>query len=111
MLDIQTRMKRAILQNDLLLVKRLCIKNPICLQYVDSKDDGNTFLHLAVSLSFYGVVVALVEAGHEDGGISKNYEGQTPLMVAAKAVNPAAEDIVYFLASKFDRCIGWRDQS
>ncbi|KAF3908010.1 Espin [Orbilia brochopaga] len=50
-------------------------------------------------------------SGHEDNGISRNYEGQTPLMVAAASLHPSADDVVFYLANEFDKCVNWRDKS
>ncbi|KAF3925309.1 Ankyrin-2 [Dactylellina cionopaga] len=109
--DIRTRLKRAILTNDLLVVKRLCTENPSCVNYCDSEEKGNTPLHIAAEAGLYSIVVFLCASGHESNGISRNYEGQTPLMVASGSTHTAADDVVFYLANEFPRSVNWRDKS
>lgn len=52
--------------------------------------------------------IFLVEAGHEDQGISKNSDGNTPLM---EAVEVEQEDAAAYLAQMFTRCIDWKNQA
>ncbi|KAK6524605.1 hypothetical protein TWF281_011508 [Arthrobotrys megalospora] len=111
MIDIRTRLKRSILTNDLLVLKRLLRSHPTSLRYSDPSDNGNTPLHLAASHGQTSIVTFLVQSGHEDDGISRNYEGQTPLMVASGCTDGDADDVVFYLAGEFERCVGWRDKS
>ena len=46
-IDVPRRLRRAILLNDLTLVKRIVRSNPRYLQNPDLEDKGNTSLHLA----------------------------------------------------------------
>ncbi|KAK6540321.1 hypothetical protein TWF694_009125 [Orbilia ellipsospora] len=111
LIDIRTRLKRAILTDDLLVVKRLCAENPKCINYCDPEEKGNTPLHIAAELGLYGIVVFLCSAaGHEDHGISRNYEGQTPLMVASGSGGSAADDVVFYLAGEFPGSVNARDK-
>ena len=46
----------------------------------------------------------LVEAGHEDEGISRNSEWETPLMIAAEA---RKVEVGALLIDEFPRCVPW----
>ncbi|KAK6346019.1 hypothetical protein TWF730_010353 [Orbilia blumenaviensis] len=113
MIDIRTRLKRSILTSDLLVLKRLLLSNPhrSLLSFSDPSDHGNTPLHLAASHGQTAIVTYLVQAGHEDNGVSRNYDGQTPLMVASGSTDGNADDVVFYLAGEFEGCVGWRDKS
>lgn len=50
----------------------------------------------------------LVEAGHEDEGISRNSDRETPLMAAVR--HKDGEDMVRLLAARFPRCISWENK-
>ncbi|EWC48001.1 hypothetical protein DRE_02883 [Drechslerella stenobrocha 248] len=110
-IDVRTRLKRAILTDDLLVVKRLVTENPACMSFCDEEEQGNTPLHIAAEHGMYSIMVFLCMSGHEADGISRNYEGQTPLMVAAASVSSVADDVVFYLASEYERCIDWRDKA
>jgi uncharacterized protein len=56
-IDVPGRLRRAILDNDLLLVKRIVKNNPSYLQNPDFTDLSNTSLHLAASNGFLEIVV------------------------------------------------------
>lgn len=45
---------------------------------------------------------------HERDGISKNNNGDTPLMLAA---GEGYEEVVHCIASRFSRCIDWRNKA
>lgn len=47
------------------------------------------------------------EEQHERDGVSKNNNGDTPLMLAAAEGH---ETVVYCIASRFSRCIDWRNK-
>jgi hypothetical protein len=57
MIDASTRLKRAILLSDALLVKRIIHSNPGILQNPDFKDKSNTSLHLAAQTGSEEIVV------------------------------------------------------
>lgn len=50
----------------------------------------------------------LVEAGHEDEGISRNSEWDTPLMLAAEAKQI---EVGKLLIAVFPRCVPWTNKS
>jgi len=49
----------------------------------------------------------LIDAGHENIGISRNSDGETPLMAA---VQSGSADMVRLLAARFPRCIPWTNK-
>lgn len=49
----------------------------------------------------------LISSGHEDAGISRNADGDTPLHLAVETSEAVAE----LLASKFPRCIAWKNKA
>lgn len=87
MIDSSLRLRRAIHANDPLLVLRILKTNPHLLHNPDPSPTGlsNTSLHLAASLGFLPTLHVLLQAGHENEGISLNEDHQTPLMLAAGA--------------------------
>ncbi|KAK6506350.1 hypothetical protein TWF506_011266 [Arthrobotrys conoides] len=111
MIDIRRRLKRCILTSDLLVLKRLLQSHPKSLNFCDPSDHGNTPLHLAASRGQTSIVTFLVQAGHEKEGVSRNYDGQTPLMVASGSNDENADDVVFYLAGEFEGCVEWRDKS
>lgn len=50
----------------------------------------------------------LVDAGHEDGSISRNNDSETPLMFAATA---GREETGVYLAKRFPECIPWENKA
>ncbi|KAJ4303773.1 Target of rapamycin complex 2 subunit avo2 [Kalmusia sp. IMI 367209] len=112
-IDVPRRLRRAILLNDLDLVKRIVHNNPTYLQNPDFEDKSNTSLHLAARCGFTAVATVitqafLIEAGHEDEALSRNGDLETPLMLAATA---GKEEVAVLLAKKFPACIAWRDKN
>ncbi|KAI9881221.1 MAG: hypothetical protein M1830_007199 [Pleopsidium flavum] len=106
MIDPSIRLQRAIYLNDLLLVKRIIKNNPEFLQNPDFADKSNTSLHLASKLGYLDIVTFLIDAGHEDEGISRNADWDTPLTLAAEA-HP---DVVELLIQRFERCVTWTNK-
>ncbi|KAI9841477.1 MAG: hypothetical protein M1838_003535 [Thelocarpon superellum] len=82
MIDVSIRLRRAIHLDDLLLVARIIRIHPGSLHNPDLTDKGNSSLHLAARLGRAQIVEYLIQAGHEDDGISRNAEWDTPLMAA-----------------------------
>lgn len=121
MIDPSNRLRRAIHLADLPLLKRIVKTHPTLLQNPDFTDNGNTCLHLAASLGLYDIVLFLIDAGHEDGGISRNGSMDTPLHLAVeckegkgrigdgKVVGGEGERVAELLARRFTRCVGWRN--
>jgi ankyrin repeat protein len=85
MIDVPRRLRRAILLNDLALVQRIVRNNPAYIRNPDLEDKSNTSLHLAAKNGFTEVAEFLIDSGHENPGISRNTDWETPLMVAAAA--------------------------
>jgi len=53
-----------------------------------------------------------VDAGHEDEGVSRNYDGQTALHLAASSISKEkSEEMVHFLASRWPNSVEWRDKT
>lgn len=113
-IDVSRRLRRAILLNDLPLVKRIIRNNPAYLRNTDFEDCSNTSLHLAAKHGFVAIAEFLIEEGHEqeknsgDVMISRNNDWETPLMIAAAA---GKEDMGVTLAKRFPECIGWQDRN
>ncbi|KAI9816539.1 MAG: hypothetical protein M1827_001671 [Pycnora praestabilis] len=107
-IDVSIRLRRAIHLNDLLLVARITRNNPTYLRNPDLGNKGNTSLHLAAELGLLDIVIHLVDAGHEDEGVSRNADGDTPLILAAAASD---EDVVRVLASRFESCVNWKNKA
>lgn len=108
MIDASARLRRAILLKDALLVKRIVQSNPAALQNPSFDDKGNTSLHLAAETGSEEIVQLLLDAGHENGDISRNANWDTPLMVAAR--NGKVE-VGILLISRFPRCIPWTNKA
>lgn len=67
MIDASRRLHRAILLNDLLIVKRIINSHPELLTNPDFKDKGNTNLHIAAQAGFEDIVVShSVTTTHDD---------------------------------------------
>jgi len=58
-IEVATRLRRAIVLNDLLLVKRIVRNNPKSLQNPDFDDKSNTSLHLAAKNGFVEIAVCV----------------------------------------------------
>jgi ankyrin repeat protein len=50
----------------------------------------------------------LIEAGHDDESLSRNNDGETPLMFAAAA---GREEAGVMLAKRFPECIPWANKA
>ncbi|ORY13318.1 ankyrin repeat-containing domain protein [Clohesyomyces aquaticus] len=107
MIDVPRRLRRAILLNDLSLVKRIVHNNPLYLRNPDFEDKSNTSLHLAAKHGFIQIAEFLIEAGHESEIASRNNDWETPLMMAAVA---GREDMGVMLAKRFPECIDWQNK-
>ncbi|KAF2101762.1 ankyrin [Rhizodiscina lignyota] len=107
MIEVSTRLRRAIVLNDLPLVKRIVRNNPQWLQNPDYDDKSNTSLHLASKEGFAEIAEYLIEAGHEDQGISRNVDWDTPLMIAAAH---GRVEVGLLLINRFPRCVPWANQ-
>lgn len=101
-IDPSTRLRRAILLDDVLLVKRIVRTNPKLLQNPDFEDKSNTSLHLAAAHGFVDIADYLIQAGHEKVEISRNADHDTPLMLAAKSGHV---EVGKLLVKEFPRCI------
>lgn len=64
-IDVRTRLRRAILTNDLPITRRILRNNPSHLQSPDFSDKSNTSLHLAAQHGFLAIVEHLVDLGHD----------------------------------------------
>lgn len=104
-IDVSRRLRRAILLNDLLLVKRIVRNNPRWLRNPDFEDKSNTSLHLAAQCGYMAIAEFLIEQGHEDDMVSRNNDWETPLMLAAMA---GKEEVGVMLAKRFPECIPWQ---
>ncbi|KAF2274853.1 ankyrin [Westerdykella ornata] len=108
MIDVSRRLRRAILLNDLVLVKRIVKNNPTYLLNPDFEDKCNTSLHLAAKHGFIQIAEFLIEQGHDSEFISRNKDWETPLMMAAIA---GKEDMGVLLAKRFPNCIAMQDKA
>ncbi|KAF2402252.1 ankyrin [Trichodelitschia bisporula] len=102
MIDVSTRLRRAIHLNDLALVQRIVRTHPGCITNPDYADKSHTSLHLAARQGSVGITAFLIEAGHEDGSVSINTEWDTPLMLAVKA---RQVDVGRLLVLRFPGCV------
>ncbi|KAF2196066.1 ankyrin [Delitschia confertaspora ATCC 74209] len=107
MIDVPRRLRRAILLNDLTLVQRIIRNNPYYLRNPDFADKSNTSLHLAATHGFLEIAEFLIESGHEDEGISRNNDWDTPLMLAAAA---GKGDVGLLLMKRFPECLAWTNR-
>ncbi|KAI4710438.1 hypothetical protein J4E89_004893 [Alternaria sp. Ai002NY15] len=107
-IDVPRRLRRAILLNDLALVQRIIRNNHKHLRNPDFDDRSNTSLHLAAKHGFTTIAEFLVDAGHEDGMISRNNDWETPLMLAASA---GKEECGVYLAKRFPEAVDWKNKS
>ena len=107
-IDVPRRLRRAILLNDLALVQRIIRNNHTYLRNPDFEDRSNTSLHLAAKHGFTSIAEFLVDAGHEDGMISRNNDWETPLMLAASA---GKEECGVYLAKRFPESVDWKNKA
>jgi len=118
-LSVPVRLRRAILMNDVLLVKRIVKNNPRYLENPDFADRGNTSLHLAAIKGHADIVKLLIAYGHDScvpvvdrtgydsaPGISRNFDSSTPLHLAASHSNTTCVD---YLCLSFPQIINWGD--
>lgn len=107
-IDPSTRLRRAIITNDLLLTKRILKSHPSTLHTLDPLH-ASTALHLAASIpNSLPIVTYLVDVHHhESTGISRDAAGNTPLMAACAGNNAP---VVSFLKGRFGKCVGWRNR-
>ena len=86
-IDPSLRLRRAIHNHSLPIVRRILSSHPALLHNPDLSPSppglSNTSLHLAASLPDLAITQLLLSLGHEDAGISLNTLHQTPLMLAA----------------------------
>ncbi|KNG44350.1 26s proteasome non-atpase regulatory subunit 3 [Stemphylium lycopersici] len=108
LIDVSRRLRRAILLDDLSLVKRIIRNNPKYIRNPDFDDRSNTSLHLAAKHGFTTIAEYLVDVGHEDGMISRNNDWETPLMLAAMS---GKEECGVYLAKRFPECVGWKNKA
>lgn len=104
---MSTRLRRGIVRNDVLLVRRIVESNPTWTQNPDYDDKSNTSLHLAAKEGHVGIAEFLIAAGHEDAGISLNTDHETPLMLAAAH---GRTEVGLLLLQLFPRCASWQDK-
>ncbi|KAL1303869.1 hypothetical protein AAFC00_000324 [Neodothiora populina] len=107
MIDASARLRRAILLNDVLIVKRIVQSHPKLLQNPDYQDKSNTSLHIAAQAGFEEIVQFLFDAGHDAEEISLNVDWDTPLMVACRH---GQVEIGRMLIKRFPRCIPWTNK-
>ncbi|KAF2746990.1 ankyrin [Sporormia fimetaria CBS 119925] len=108
MIDVPRRLRRAILLNDLILVRRIVQNNPKYLLNPDFEDKGNTSLHLAARHGFMQIAEYLIEQGHDSEFISQNNDCETPLMLAATS---GREDMSVMLAKRFPSSISLQNKA
>ncbi|OMP81513.1 Target of rapamycin complex 2 subunit AVO2 [Diplodia seriata] len=102
MINVEIRLRRAIRLNDLVLVRRIVRNNPRVLQNPDFENRSNTSLHLAARDGFTDIAAFLIDAGHENDGISRNTDHDTPLMLAAAC---GQVEVGILLAARFPQCV------
>ncbi|OJD37079.1 zinc finger zim17-type [Diplodia corticola] len=102
MINVEIRLRRAIRLNDLVLVRRIVRSNPHVLRNPDFEDKSNTSLHLAARDGFTDIAAFLIDAGHENDGISRNTDHDTPLMLAASC---GQVEVGILLAARFPQCV------
>ncbi|KKY28376.1 putative ankyrin repeat containing protein [Diplodia seriata] len=102
MINVEIRLRRAIRLNDLVLVRRIVRNSPRVLQNPDFENRSNTSLHLAARDGFTDIAAFLIDAGHENDGISRNTDHDTPLMLAAAC---GQVEVGILLAARFPQCV------
>lgn len=117
--NVSTRLRQAIVLNDLPLVQRLLKGNPCYLHNPDYADKSNSSLHLAARHGLFEVAEYLVSLGHDstspveddiysnagnNQGVSINTDGQTALHLAAANLHtPVVELLCSNFPSTIDR--------
>jgi hypothetical protein len=85
MIDASTRLRRAIVLCDGLLVKRIIRSNPGILQNPDFKDKSNTSLHLAAQVGFEEIVVRTPFSPHPPRLLQeRKRDTQRPILVTRR---------------------------
>ncbi|KAF8424099.1 ankyrin repeat-containing domain protein [Tirmania nivea] len=129
MIDASTRLRRAIINNDLLLVKRILKNTPSTLTTPTpptltlhptspttpaalnslTTTTGFTPLHLATTTqNSLPIVTHLIDVHHHESScISRDNNGNTPLMIACQHNNIPVVD---FLARRFPKCLDWKNK-
>ncbi|RPB21506.1 ankyrin [Terfezia boudieri ATCC MYA-4762] len=128
MIDASTRLRRAIINNDLLLVKRILKNTPSTLttptpptltlhptspttptSLTTLPTTGFTPLHLASTTpNSLPIVTHLIDIHHHESScISRDNNGNTPLMIACQHNNIPVVD---FLARRFPKCLDWKNK-
>jgi uncharacterized protein len=102
------RLRRAIIADDALLVKRILKSHPTLLHSPDTSFYGlsNSNLHLAASLGCRDICQVLLDLGHEEPCPALNEHHQTALMLAAAAGHT---DVVHLLCEHDQSCVLRRD--
>ncbi|KAK7552412.1 ankyrin repeat-containing domain protein [Phyllosticta citricarpa] len=108
MIDVAIRLRRAIHRNDLLLVRRIVRNNPQALQNPDFANKSNTSLHLAAKHGFLDIAAFLIDIGHENDGISRNTDHDTPLMLAAAHEQV---EVGKLLIARFPQCVPYTNKN
>ncbi|KAK8178716.1 ankyrin repeat-containing domain protein, partial [Phyllosticta citribraziliensis] len=108
MIDVAIRLRRAIHRNDLLLVRRIVRNNPRALQNPDFANKSNTSLHLAAKHGFLDIAAFLIDIGHENDGISRNTDHDTPLMLAAAHEQV---EVGKLLIARFPQCVPYTNNN
>lgn len=106
-IDVSTRLRRAILHQDIPLVKRIITAYPHVIRNHDVTNKSSTSLHIAAELGNYEICRILIDAGHESSEVSQNVEADTPLISAA---SNARDSVVRLLVERFDRCVDWQNK-
>lgn len=83
-------------------MRRIIRANPKLLENPDFEDKSNTSLHLATQKGHLEIVELLLDAGHDEEEISRNTDGDTPLLLAAKE---GCVDVGKLLIERFPSCI------
>lgn len=96
MLDPSTRIRQAIISDNLAVVSRLVRRFPDLLENIDPKN-GWSSLHYAGYYGHYLICTYLVSKGHDTVEVSLDFEQRTPLHLAASKNH---EQTVHFLAQQ-----------
>ncbi|KAK9452761.1 ankyrin repeat-containing domain protein, partial [Dipodascopsis uninucleata] len=99
-----SRLRCAIVRNDVAIVKRLLKRFPELLENADDRN-GWTSLHYAAYHGHFEICVHLASLGHDANEISSDRDGYTPLHLGAMR---NWERTVHFLAQKFPETIDFK---